>query len=61
MVGKSSGSPPAARTPRFTASTSSGIKRWQLLKSPPEVATPITGRSSISVEKPIERANERRR
>ena len=32
MVGKSRGSPPAARTPRFTASTRSGVVRWQLLK-----------------------------
>ena len=31
MVGKSIGRPPAASTPRFTASTSSGIWRWQAL------------------------------
>ena len=30
-VGKASGSAPAASTPRFTASTSSGTVRWQLL------------------------------
>ena len=33
--GNSSGSPPAASTPRFTASTSSGMVRWQLLKPLP--------------------------
>ena len=32
MVGNSSGNPPAALTPRFTASTSSGKWRWQGLK-----------------------------
>ena len=30
-VGNASGSPPAASTPRFTAATSSGTVRWQLL------------------------------
>ena len=30
-VGKPSGSAPAASTPRFTAATSSGAVRWQLL------------------------------
>jgi hypothetical protein len=30
-VGNASGRPPAASTPRFTASTSSGTVRWQLL------------------------------
>ena len=30
-VGKASGSPPAASTPRLTAATSSGTVRWQLL------------------------------
>ncbi len=30
-VGNASGRPPAARTPRFTASISSGTVRWQLL------------------------------
>ncbi len=30
-VGNASGSPPAASTPRFTASISSGTVRWQLL------------------------------
>ena len=50
MVGKSMGRPPAARTPRFTASTRSGVVRWQLLKPLAAVAMPTTGRSSISVE-----------
>ena len=31
IVGKSSGSAPDTRTPRLTASTSSGTCRWQLL------------------------------
>ena len=35
MVGNSSGSAPAASTPRFTAAKSSGKWRWQLLKSDP--------------------------
>jgi hypothetical protein len=32
IVGKSIGSAPAASTPRFTASSSPGKCRWQLLK-----------------------------
>ena len=40
MVGNWRGSPPAAITPRATASTSSGIERWQLLNSLPETAMP---------------------
>ena len=46
MVGKASGSPPAASTPRFTASTSCGTVPWQLTRSPATEAMPITGRSS---------------
>ena len=49
-VGKSSGSPPAAITPRLTASISSGKWRWQLLKPLFESATPTMGRASISPE-----------
>ncbi len=49
-VGKSIGNPPAASTPRFTASSSSGKCRWQLLKPEPVLAMPTTGRSSISRE-----------
>ncbi len=49
-VGKSIGRPPAASTPRFTASTSSGKWRWQLLKPLFESAMPTTGRPSISLE-----------
>ena len=50
MVGKSSGSAPPASTPRFTASTSSGMVRWQLLKPLAVCAMPTMGRSSISSE-----------
>jgi hypothetical protein len=49
-VGNSIGSPPAASTPRFTASISSGKCRWQLLKPLLESAMPTTGRASISPE-----------
>jgi len=50
VVGKSTGSPPAAITPRFTASIISGKCRWQLLKPLLESAMPTTGRASISPE-----------
>ena len=50
MVGKSSGRPPAAMTPRLTASTSSGKCRWQLLKPLADCAMPTIGRDSISAE-----------
>ena len=50
MVGKSRGSPPWASTPRFTASTSSAVVRWQLLKPLAAVAMPTTGRANKSVE-----------
>ncbi len=60
-VGNARGSAPAASTPRDTASTSSGIVRWQLLKSDGVIAMPTIGLSSSVVETPIERANERRR
>jgi hypothetical protein len=49
-VGNSIGSAPAASTPRFTASISSGKCRWQLLKPLFESAIPTTGRASISLE-----------
>jgi hypothetical protein len=49
-VGKSSGRPPAAMAPRFTASTSSGKCRWQLLKPLADWAMPTIGRASISAE-----------
>ena len=48
IVGNSTGKAPAARTPRFTASISSGKWRWQLLKPLAECAMPTIGRSSIS-------------
>jgi hypothetical protein len=51
---------PPRRADRFTAATSSGTERWQLLNSLYE-ATPTTGWASISSEYPIERANESRR
>src|SRR6185437_4317345 len=60
-VGKSSGRPPAAMTPRLTASTSSGKCRWQLLKPLADWAMPTIGRDSISADNPIDLANERRR
>ena len=50
IVGKSSGKPPAATTPRLTASISSGKWRWQLLKPLADWAMPTTGRASISRE-----------
>ncbi len=61
IVGKVSGNPPIASTPRLTASISSGKCRWQLLKPEKVSAMPITGRARRSVEYPIERAKERRR
>ncbi len=48
IVGKASGRPPLASTPRFTASTSSGTERWQLLMSLRVSTMPTTGRSSIA-------------
>ena len=50
MVGNSIGSPPAASTPRLTASISSGKWRWQLLKPLAECAMPTTGFASIFAE-----------
>ena len=50
IVGKSTGSPPAAWTPRRTASISSGKWRWQLLKPLPESAMPMIGRASAALE-----------
>ena len=50
IVGKTIGNPPAASTPRFTASISSGKWRWQLLKPERVSAMPITGFASISCE-----------
>ena len=50
MVGNSSGSPPAASTPRFNASTSSGKWRWQLLSPLAELAMPTIGRLRSSLE-----------
>ena len=50
IVGKSIGSPPAASTPRRTASSSSGKCRWQLLKPLAESAMPTIGRARAAVE-----------
>ena len=61
ITGNSSGSPPAASTPRFTASISSGTPRWQLLKPLAVAVMPMIGLPSNSREYPIERAKERRR
>ena len=61
IVGKGRGSAPAASTPRATASTSSGISRWQLLKPEGVIAMPTTGPSSRRGETPVERAKERLR
>jgi len=61
IVGKSSGRPPAATTPRLTASISSGKWRWQLLNPLADWAMPTTGRASISREYPMDVAKERRR
>ena len=61
VVGKGLGNAPAARTPRETASTSSGIVRWQLLKPDPVSAMPTIGLRSISFDKPMDRAKDERR
>ena len=61
MVGNSSGRPPAASTPRFTATATS--RRWalQLFSSLQELQMPTTGLpSKISAGKPSERSHARR-
>ena len=61
MVGNSSGTPPAAHTPRFTAAATS--RRWalQLFSSLQELQMPITGLpSKTSAGKPSERSQARR-
>ena len=50
IVGNVIGVPPAASTPRLTASMSSGKWRWQLLKPLAESAMPTIGRASARVE-----------
>ena len=50
IVGNTSGRPPAASTPRLTASISSGKWRWQLLKPERVSAMPMTGFASMSCE-----------
>ncbi len=60
-VGNGRGRAPAASTPRETASTSSGMPRWQLLKPDGVIAMPTTGLFSKAGEMPIDRAKERRR
>ena len=61
MVGNSSGTPPAAITPRFTAVATS--RRWtlQLLSSLQELQMPTTGLpSKTSAGNPSERSHARR-
>ena len=50
VVGNSNASPPAAATPRLTASSSSGKWRWQGLNLECVKAIPTTGRASSSPE-----------
>ena len=45
-MGKVRGNPPAAVTPRSTASIRAGTVPWQLTRPLPVFAMPITGRSS---------------
>ena len=61
MVGNSSGNPPAAQTPRFTASATSRRPRLQLFSSLQELQMPMTGLpSNTSALKPSERIYVRR-
>jgi len=60
MVGKGSGRAPAANTPLYTASTSSGTVRWQLLNPDGVVAIPIIGFFRTSLLNPIDRAKDER-
>ena len=61
IVGNGRGRAPAASTPRETASTSSSMVRWQLLKPEGVIAIPMMGLASMSLDKPMDRAKERRR
>ena len=61
MVGNSRGKPPAAHTPRFTASAT--VRKWtlQLFNSLQELQMPMTGLSwNTSAVKPSERSQARR-
>ena len=61
MVGNSSGKPPAAHTPRFTASAT--VRKWtlQLFSSLQELQIPMTGLFwNTSAVKPSERSQARR-
>ena len=61
IVGNSSGTPPAAQTPRLTASAT--WRRWalQLVSSDHELQMPMTGRPSNAASlKPSERSHARR-
>ncbi len=61
MVGNSSGTPPAAQTPRFTAAATSRRWRLQLFSSLQELQIPITGLpSKTSAGKPSDRSQARR-
>ena len=56
IVGNSSGNPPAAQTPRFTASATSRRSRLQLFSSLQELQIPMTGLPwKTSALKPSER------
>ena len=46
IVGKANGSPPAAVTPRSTASIRAGTVPWQLTRPLAVFTMPMTGRSS---------------
>src|SRR3989442_12249450 len=59
-VGNSIGRPPAASTPRFTASTSSGEWRGQLLNPLFESARPTPGHPGTLLREPLLLAHERR-
>ena len=61
MVGNSSGNPPAAHTPRFTASATVRRCALQLFSSLQELQMPMTGLSwKTSAVKPSERSQARR-
>ena len=61
IVGNSRGIPPAAQTPRLTASATCRRCALQLVNSDQELQMPITGRpSKVSWPKPSERSQARR-
>ena len=61
MVGNSKGTPPAAQTPRLTASATSRRCALQFVSSDHELQIPMTGRPSKAVSpRPSERSHARR-